>query len=149
MPAAYSNTEVATDSRVLALIYRVKYLILSQVTPDYKSTFVFDNDFPSFTDFPDDGGNSENGGSDSRLCFSSWASLPIPGVDSAEDELFRQMEIRGVCRVICYHPDTKQSIATMSLEEVCRVRFWDMNELRVANPDRYSPIPSLFPHVHI
>ncbi|KIH46738.1 hypothetical protein ANCDUO_23207 [Ancylostoma duodenale] len=34
-----------------------------------------------------------------------------------DNELFRQMEVRGVCRVICYHPDTKQSIATMSQEE--------------------------------
>ncbi|KAK5966349.1 UDP-glucose--hexose-1-phosphate uridylyltransferase [Trichostrongylus colubriformis] len=73
------------------------------VTPYYTSTFVFDNDFPSFTDFPKVSNESEKDHT------------------PEEEELFRQMEIRGVCRVICYHPDTKQSIATMSLEEVTQV----------------------------
>ncbi|KAL6727546.1 hypothetical protein Aduo_009415 [Ancylostoma duodenale] len=73
------------------------------VTPAYESTYVFENDFPSFTDFPSEGRND----------------------DKKDNELFRQMEVRGVCRVICYHPDTKQSIATMSQEEVTKVvKVW-------------------------
>ncbi|KJH52471.1 UTP--hexose-1-phosphate uridylyltransferase [Dictyocaulus viviparus] len=43
--------------------------------------------------------------------------LFLPAANSG-DELFREMEIRGVCRVVCYHPDTNKSIATMSLNEI-------------------------------
>ncbi|KAJ1363469.1 hypothetical protein KIN20_023343 [Parelaphostrongylus tenuis] len=76
------------------------------ITPWYESTFVFDNDFPTFTDSLDDEDSS---------------------MESAEskDELLRQMEVRGICRVICYHPDTKKSISTMTLDEVVHVvKIW-------------------------
>lgn len=76
------------------------------VTPEYKTTFVFDNDFPTFTNFSTVGNGADKS-------------------EPEEDELFRSVEVRGVCRVICYHPDTKQCLATMSLDEVKHVvRIW-------------------------
>lgn len=50
-----------------------------QVNPDYKSTFVFDNDFPALQ--PDS---------------------PEPGDDS--HPLFQVKGARGVCKVMCFHP---------------------------------------------
>ncbi|VDM58607.1 unnamed protein product [Angiostrongylus costaricensis] len=70
-------------------------------TPWYESTYVFDNDFPTFTDNLDE------------------EDSPVESLESG-DELFRQMAVSGICRVICYHPDTKKSIATMTLDEVLR-----------------------------
>uniref|UniRef100_A0A158P9B7 UDP-glucose--hexose-1-phosphate uridylyltransferase n=1 Tax=Angiostrongylus cantonensis TaxID=6313 RepID=A0A158P9B7_ANGCA len=67
--------------------------VVRVITPWYKSTYVFDNDFPTFTDNMDE-------------------------EDSASEELFRQMAVSGICRVICYHPDTRKSIATMTLDEI-------------------------------
>ncbi|KAF1760576.1 hypothetical protein GCK72_008825 [Caenorhabditis remanei] len=64
------------------------------VNEEYQSTFVFENDFPSFTEFEKCAGEEEN------------------------DDLFKQQEVRGVCKVICYHPDSKLTLATMDLKEV-------------------------------
>ncbi|UMM25170.1 hypothetical protein L5515_005103 [Caenorhabditis briggsae] len=61
---------------------------------DYLSTFVFENDFPSFTEFDGCADKEEN------------------------SDLFKQQEVRGVCRVICYHPDSQKTLAQMSLEEI-------------------------------
>ncbi|CAB3401899.1 unnamed protein product [Caenorhabditis bovis] len=64
-----------------------------KVNDNYTSTYVFDNGFPSFTEL-DESPETEN------------------------DDLFKQMEIRGVCRVICYHPDSDLTLATMKIEDV-------------------------------
>ncbi|CAD6200044.1 unnamed protein product [Caenorhabditis auriculariae] len=72
-----------------------------KVTPNYEETYVFDNDFPSFTDYDDRDDASEH------------------------DELFKQEKIRGVCRVICYHPDCLVTLATMQPLEVLKVvKVW-------------------------
>lgn len=83
-----------------------------QITPMYTSTYAFDNDFPSFTHF-------ENG--------------PNKTMDDDETGLFRQQEIRGICRVICYHPNTEKTMATMDKDEVFQVvKLWmdQFNELK-------------------
>uniref|UniRef100_A0A1I7TFS5 Galactose-1-phosphate uridylyltransferase n=1 Tax=Caenorhabditis tropicalis TaxID=1561998 RepID=A0A1I7TFS5_9PELO len=64
------------------------------VNEEYTSTFVFENDFPSFTEFEDCAGEEE------------------------DSDLFKQKEVRGVCKVICYHPDSQLTLAIMNLEEV-------------------------------
>lgn len=69
---------------------------------EYQSTFVFENDFPSFTEFDKCAGEEE------------------------DSDLFKQQEVKGVCRVICYHPDSKKTLATMDLKEVRTViDLWD------------------------
>ncbi|PAV57793.1 hypothetical protein WR25_05100 [Diploscapter pachys] len=74
------------------------------MTPEYTSTYVFDNDFPSFTDFGATGQNLQN---------------------SNEDGLFKEEEVRGTCRVICYHPDSEKTLATMTKEEALGVvKVW-------------------------
>ncbi|KAF8357105.1 hypothetical protein PRIPAC_92100 [Pristionchus pacificus] len=70
-----------------------------KTTPLYESVFVFDNDFPSFTNYDDVTETSE----------------------SHDDELFQQHTIRGECRVICYHPSSEKSIALMDNKETLAV----------------------------
>lgn len=78
-----------------------------QVNPDYKSTFVFTNDFA--------------------------ALLPDAESDSAstsDDPLLRSEAETGICRVICYSPRHDLSMAQMSLDEgTALVEAWQ-NEYR-------------------
>ncbi|VDM49021.1 unnamed protein product [Toxocara canis] len=81
------------------------------VTPNYTSTYVFDNDFPSLTD---DGNRDED---PSQL---------------APDLLYQSHPIRGTCRVICYHPDSELSMVRMSALQIeAVVDMWaaQMDEL--------------------
>ncbi|GMS89516.1 hypothetical protein PENTCL1PPCAC_11691, partial [Pristionchus entomophagus] len=74
-----------------------------KTTPLYESVYVFDNDFPSFTNYDDVTETSE----------------------SVNDDLFQQHTIRGECRVICYHPSSEKSIALMDEKETLAVvRLW-------------------------
>ncbi|CAL2037820.1 unnamed protein product [Caenorhabditis brenneri] len=74
----------------------------------YTSTYVFDNDFPSFTEFQNCAGERE------------------------DSDLFKQEEVRGVCRVICYHPDSDLTLATMNWKEVRTViDLWNQQYLEL------------------
>ena len=67
------------------------------VNPDYKSTFVFDNDFPALhEDCP-------------------------PYDDNEEDPLFKAIPAKGKCKVICFHPNSNISLPLMTNEEIVRV----------------------------
>ncbi|GMR43432.1 hypothetical protein PMAYCL1PPCAC_13627, partial [Pristionchus mayeri] len=80
-----------------------------QMTPLYESVFVFDNDFPSFTNYD------------------------VEASESLDDDLFRQHSIRGECRVICYHPNSEKSIALMDDKETLAVvRLWMMQFAELA-----------------
>jgi len=64
--------------------------------PEYTSTFVFNNDFPSLLpECPEGSGESE--------------------------ELFRFEPARGTCRVMCFHPRSDVTIPLMSTEEITAV----------------------------
>ncbi|KAK0427686.1 hypothetical protein QR680_010366 [Steinernema hermaphroditum] len=84
-----------------------------EVTPFYSNTLVFTNDFPVFTEDPKTEVHDEH-------------------------ELFKsQHDIRGTCRVLCFHPDSELSLATMSTAQIVDViAQWieQMNELR----DKYE-----------
>ena len=68
-----------------------------QSNPDYKSTYVFQNDFPALLpDVPDHPTDSSN-------------------------ELFRYEPAKGTCRVMCFHPRSDLTIPLMSIEEIVAV----------------------------
>lgn len=66
------------------------------VNPDYTSTFVFDNDFPSLLS-------------------------PAGGDWPANDDLFRAEPESGACRVICFSPHHDLSLARMQSADVEKV----------------------------
>ncbi|CAA84679.1 putative galactose-1-phosphate uridylyltransferase [Caenorhabditis elegans] len=75
---------------------------------NYVSTYVFDNDFPSFTEFEECAGKDEN------------------------DDLFKQHEVKGVCKVICYHPNSQLTLATMDVKEVrVVIDIWNQQYLEL------------------
>ena len=70
--------------------------------PEYKSTFVFDNDFPAMLpDVP-----------------SAATALTNNDVYA---ELFKFEPAKGTCRVMCFHPRSDLTIPLMSLEEIVAV----------------------------
>ncbi|XP_051866466.1 galactose-1-phosphate uridylyltransferase isoform X2 [Pristis pectinata] len=64
-----------------------------KVNPVYKSTYVFDNDFPSLQ--PD---------------------APEPGV--SEHPLFQTRAAKGICKVMCFHPHSDITLPLMSISEI-------------------------------
>jgi len=63
-----------------------------QRNPDYPGVFVFDNDFPAL----------------------AGADGSAPALeDPAASPLLRHAPVTGRCRVLCYHPDHHQSLATL------------------------------------
>ncbi|MEM6472797.1 MAG: UDP-glucose--hexose-1-phosphate uridylyltransferase [Planctomycetota bacterium] len=63
-----------------------------QRNPDYKSTYVFDNDFP--------------------------AILPESDFQSSDDPLFRSKPVEGTCRVICFSPRHDCTLPEMPLDAI-------------------------------
>ena len=61
--------------------------------PDYKGTFVFENDFAAL--MPD-----------------------TPAAEASADPLFQNMSARGTSRVICFSPDHSKSLPQLSLPEI-------------------------------
>ncbi|MEM6473836.1 MAG: galactose-1-phosphate uridylyltransferase, partial [Planctomycetota bacterium] len=63
-----------------------------QRNPDYKSTYVFDNDFP--------------------------AILPESNFQSSDDPLFRSKPVEGTCRVICFSPRHDWTLPEMPIDAI-------------------------------
>ena len=82
--------------------------------PEYKSTFVFDNDFPALID--DD--------------------CPADHTDANDDDnqLFRIQSARGRCRVMCFHPSSRLSLPLMSIDEILAVINTWIEELKKLAP---------------
>jgi UDPglucose--hexose-1-phosphate uridylyltransferase len=70
--------------------------------PDYKETFVFDNDFPALFDYESQEQNSATG-------------------DSVTDDLFKIHPAKGTCKVMCFHPYSDLTLSTMQREEIVKV----------------------------
>jgi UDPglucose--hexose-1-phosphate uridylyltransferase len=70
-----------------------------QQNPFYEHTYVFDNDFPALQiDTPD---------------------------AKQDDDIFRCHSARGVCKVICFHPNSNLTLPRMSLDDIAHVvRTW-------------------------
>lgn len=64
--------------------------------PEYKSTYVFTNDFPAIV---------EN----------------VPEPPQTNDELFQTRAARGTCKVICFHPRSNIHLYSMTHDEVLNV----------------------------
>ncbi|UTF60144.1 UDP-glucose--hexose-1-phosphate uridylyltransferase [Gilvimarinus sp. DA14] len=69
--------------------------ITGDVNPDYRGTFVFQNDFPALQADNDH--------------------------EHSDDELFRYHAARGEARVICFSPDHSKSLPQLSQSELCGV----------------------------
>eukprot|EP00055_Hartaetosiga_balthica_P015753 m.95488 g.95488 ORF g.95488 m.95488 type:complete len:443 (-) comp8949_c0_seq1:1179-2507(-) len=68
-------------------------------TPEYTSTYVFENDFPSLAD-----------------------DLPQPSKDQANlNELMKLSGISGECRVMCFHPHTNMTLPLMDEKSIGEV----------------------------
>lgn len=68
--------------------------------PDYSSTFTFDNDFPAL-------------------------KIDTPPEEQLHRDLLVARAERGVCRVVCFHPDHSLSVSRMSQEQIAAVvRVW-------------------------
>ncbi|CAF3027698.1 unnamed protein product [Rotaria sp. Silwood2] len=71
----------------------------NQRNPFYEHTYVFDNDYPALlSDIHDDENNNNN-----------------------DDDLFRCHVARGVCKVICFHPNSKLTLPRMTLDDIAHV----------------------------
>lgn len=64
--------------------------------PDYKSTFLFTNDFPALLE-----------------------DIPLP--PESDDPLFQTRGARGTCKVMCFHPKSNKTLPIMSQEEIVTV----------------------------
>ena len=69
-----------------------------QVNPDYKSTFVFTNDFPALLE-----------------------DVPSPPEPEDELSLFKSEAAKGTCKVMCFSPKSSISVPLMSIEDLIKV----------------------------
>ena len=69
-----------------------------QVNPDYKSTFVFTNDFPALLE-----------------------DVPSPPEPEDELSLFKSEAAKGTCKVMCFSPKSSISVPLMSVEDLIKV----------------------------
>lgn len=71
-----------------------------QRNPNYEHTFVFENDFPAL-------------------------QADIPEQTPTDDDLFQSRAARGVCKVVCFHPNSKLTLPRMTLDDISHVvRVW-------------------------
>lgn len=78
--------------------------------PDYKTTYIFDNDFPA-------------------LLFEG------PAPEKNEDDLFKVEAAHGSCKVMCFHPFSDLSLATMDLQQIQTVIDSWIDLMRRLSPD--------------
>ncbi|CAB3241000.1 unnamed protein product [Arctia plantaginis] len=67
-----------------------------QKNPNYKSTYVFPNDFPALLE-------------------------RVPEPAPSDNPLFRSAAAKGHCRVMCFHPDSTMTIPLMTVDEIVAV----------------------------
>lgn len=67
-----------------------------QVTPIYRNTFSFVNDFPALLE-------------------------SVPNPSKLDDELFQMAAAKGTCKVMCFHPKSNVTIALMKIHEIKEV----------------------------
>ena len=72
--------------------------------PDYLGPWAFDNDFPALCD--------------ARAASDEAGSILVSG---GHPELFTATAVTGRCRVLCYHPDHRKTLSTLSEDEALAV----------------------------
>ncbi|KAJ3128195.1 galactose-1-phosphate uridyl transferase [Nowakowskiella sp. JEL0407] len=75
--------------------------ITGDINPDFKSTFVFQNDFPAVQEHQPVFGESETLQKDSKY-----------------SDLFQVESVRGVCKVMCFSPKHNLTLAEMTVHEM-------------------------------
>lgn len=81
--------------------------ITGDINPDYKSTYVFNNDFAAL--LPD-----------------------APEYQQLDDPLFKIESVQGTCRVICFSPDhskTLPELSVPSIQDIIKTWITQLNEL--------------------
>ena len=78
-----------------------------ETNPDYKSTYVFTNDFPALLE-----------------------NVPEPPIPEDEFSLFKSEPAKGTCKVMCFSPKSNISVPLMSVEELVKVIDTWMDESR-------------------
>ena len=78
-----------------------------ETNPDYKSTYVFTNDFPALLE-----------------------NVPEPPIPEDEFSLFKSEPAKGTCKVMCFSPKSNISVPLMSVEELIKVIDCWMDESR-------------------
>ncbi|CAF0821782.1 unnamed protein product [Brachionus calyciflorus] len=74
-----------------------------QTNPDYKETFVFDNDFPALFE------------------YSEPTEEPKSSNDPIGDDLFKVQAAKGSCKVMCFHPYSDLTLSTMKQNDIVNV----------------------------
>jgi UDPglucose--hexose-1-phosphate uridylyltransferase len=77
--------------------------------PDYKDVFVFDNDFPALFDY------------DSNEALEKVEVCNEDENDDISKELFQLQPVKGSCKVMCFHPFSDMTLATMEISDICKV----------------------------
>jgi UDPglucose--hexose-1-phosphate uridylyltransferase len=72
--------------------------------PDYKETFVFDNDFPALFDY--ELINEES---------------PEEATQNVISDLFKITPVKGKCKVMCFHPYSDLTLSTMKCDDIAKV----------------------------
>ena len=73
-----------------------------EINPDYKDTFVFNNDFPALLD----------------IKFEMDDSVKD---DDIENDLFKIKPVSGACKVMCFHPYSDLTLPLMSIDAIVLV----------------------------
>jgi UDPglucose--hexose-1-phosphate uridylyltransferase len=73
--------------------------------PDYKETFVFDNDFPALFDYD--------------LVDQEFPQEET--TESAKSDLFKITPVKGKCKVMCFHPYSDLTLSTMKCDDIAKV----------------------------
>ena len=90
-----------------------------EINPEYKGTFVFQNDFPALNE-------SEHKQHRNEI---------------SDDEIFQTMEISGTCRVICFSPNHSKTMPEMNQAEILQViKTWISQSIELGNSYKWVQI---------
>lgn len=73
-----------------------------QLNPDYKETYVFDNDFPALFEY------------DAPI-------EDLASTDPIHNDLFKFQPAKGSCKVMCFHPFSDLTLPTMKIADIVNV----------------------------
>lgn len=87
------EVRIRLQSEAISIRWGLMCVFQFQRNPNYKSTFVFPNDFPALLD-----------------------GTPAP--PPSDDPLFQMGEANGNCRVMCFHPKSNKTLPVMEAAEI-------------------------------
>jgi UDPglucose--hexose-1-phosphate uridylyltransferase len=72
------------------------------VNPEYTEPFIFDNDFPALFDY-------------------QIEEKEVKDVNDDKNDLFKMIPVKGSCKVMCFHPYSDLTLATMNVDGIVKV----------------------------